>query len=65
VLVVIAHAPCPLTWLQNELRRHGGQPRLRVSFLDSNNLKLLSQADDVPLRIGDQCKRQPPIWWRS
>jgi hypothetical protein len=35
VLVVTAHAPCPLTWLQNELRTLGGQPALRDSFLNS------------------------------
>jgi hypothetical protein len=35
VLVVTVHAPCPLTWLQNELRTLGGQPKLGDSFLNS------------------------------
>ena len=34
VLVVAAKVPCPLTWLQNTLREHGGQRRLEMSFID-------------------------------
>jgi Protein of Unknown function (DUF2784) len=35
VLVVAAKVPCPLTWLQNTLREHGGQPKLETSFIDT------------------------------
>ncbi|HEY2041462.1 MAG TPA: DUF2784 domain-containing protein [Jatrophihabitans sp.] len=33
-LIVGARVPCPLTWLQNDLRVRGGQPRLADSFLN-------------------------------
>ena len=35
VLVVAAKVACPLTWLQNTLREHGGQRRLDMSFIDT------------------------------
>jgi hypothetical protein len=35
VLIITAAAPCPLTWLQNTLREHGGQRKLDMSFVDT------------------------------
>jgi hypothetical protein len=35
VLVIAVQAPCPLTWLQNTLREHGGERRLDMSFIDT------------------------------
>jgi hypothetical protein len=35
VLIIAAHAPCPLTWLQNTLREQGGQRSLDMSFVDT------------------------------
>ena len=34
-LSVFAHVPCPLTWLQDELRVAGGQPTLAHNFIDT------------------------------
>jgi hypothetical protein len=33
--IVVTAAPCPLTWLENALRRRGGQPRLAAGFIDT------------------------------
>ena len=35
VLIVATDAPCPLTWLENALRRLGGREELTLSFIDT------------------------------
>jgi hypothetical protein len=35
VLIIATKVPCPLTWLQNTFREHGGQPKLETSFIDT------------------------------
>ncbi|MEU4241540.1 DUF2784 domain-containing protein [Actinoplanes sp. NPDC026619] len=36
VLVVAAHLPCPLTWVEDRARAHAGQPAHVGGFLDNH-----------------------------